>query len=274
MTKICDNPNLQSLITEAISLEEIDSFFRLFNFNIGLDFNLRELSKKAMGVATIADRFNDKFSEYGWIATEDMSVPLMEQAVKLFEENGLEEAENFICASFDEAYFSLHSSRMRAIWVWSEGRSRLLELAFIDHKQGRYHASVPVVLAQIDGLSFDSNKESFFDKKIALIIKNSIAAHESGLHSLSNIVSQPRAKTHSDPLNIPYRHGILHGRELAYDNKLVSTKCFFILFALRPWALKCQQVEFDRQSGKKNEQIAGFKAGDLLAEKVKEILKG
>ncbi|HAL16402.1 MAG TPA: hypothetical protein DCP32_06515 [Anaerolineaceae bacterium] len=272
MTKISDNPDFQSLITNANSLEQIESILRVFNF--GLDSNIKELREKAIGVATIADRFNDIFSEYGWIATEDMSVPLMEHAIKLFKENGLERAEKFICACFDEAYFSLHSRRMHAIWVWSEDRSRLLELAFIDHNQGRYHASVPVVLAQIDGLSFDTSKESFFDKKIPLIIKDSIAAHESGLRSLSKTASKPRAKTHSIMLSFPYRHGILHGRELAYDNKLVSTKCFFILFAMRPWALKCQQVEFNRQTGKENEQIVGFKAGDLLAEKIKEILEG
>jgi hypothetical protein len=225
-------------------------------------------------LATIADKFNDIFSEHGWIATEDMSVILMEQAVKLFHESGIEKAEEFICKNFDDAYFSLHSHRMQAIWVWSENRSRLLSLAFADHKQGRYHASIPVVLAQIDGLSFDTNKESFFDKKSALIIKDSIAAHESGLRNLSNATSKYRAKTRSNLLNFPYRHGILHGRELAYDNELVSTKCFFILFAIRPWALKCQQVEFDRQAGNEHEQIAGFKAGDLLAEKVKGILKG
>ena len=272
MTKISDNSDFQSLVTAANSLEQIESFLRVFN--VGLDLNIRESSQRAKGVATIADRFNNIFSEYGWIATEDMSVPLMEQAVKLFREDGREEAEKFICASFDEAYFSLHSPRMRAIWVWSENRSRLLKLAFTDHKQGRYHASVPVVLAQIDGLSFDTNKVSFFDKKSALIIKDSIAAHESGLRSLSNTAGKPRTKTRSNPLNFPYRHGILHGRELAYDNELVSTKCFFILFAMRPWALKCQQVEFDRQSGNNYEQISGFRAGDLLEEKVKEILKG
>ena len=272
MTNISDNPHLQSLNTDTNSLEQLERFLRVLN--VGLDLSIWELSQKARGVTTIGDRFNDIFSKHGWIATEDMSVPIMEQAIKLFTENGLEEAENFLCASFDEAYFSLHSHRMRAIWVWSENRSRLVELAFIDHEQGRHHASIPVVLAQIDGLSFDTNKGSFFDKKSALIINDSIAAHELGLRKLSNTTSEPRTKTSSNPLNFPYRHGILHGRELAYDNKLVSTKCFFILFAMRSWALKCQQIEFDRQSGKDYEQIGGFKAGDLLAKKVKEKLKG
>lgn len=272
MKKISDTPDFQSLITAANSLDQVEGLLRVFNS--GLELSIRELCQRARGVATIGDRFNDIFSEHGWIATEDMSVPLMEEAIKLFAEKGLDEAENFLCTNFDEAYFSLHSPRMRAIWVWSEDRSRLLELAFIDHKQGRYHASVPVVLAQIDGLSFDTNKESFFDKKSALIVSNSIAAHESGLRSLSKQASKPGMKTRSYPINFPNRHGILHGRELAYDNKLVSTKCFFILFAMRPWALKCQHVEFDRQSGKDYEQIAGFKAGELLKEKVKEKLKG
>jgi hypothetical protein len=272
MTKISDNKNLQRLMNDANTLEQISDI--LYGFNVELDSRIRELSQKTKGLASIADEFNEKFSKYGWIASEDMSVPLMEQAVKTFSEYGIEKAEDFICKSFDDAYFSLHSHRMQALWVWKDTpRSRLLNLAYIDHKEGRYHASIPVVLAQIDGLSFDTNRKSFFDKKSALIIENSIAAHESGLRNLSDRTSKQRTKTLANPLNFPYRHGILHGRELAYDNELVSAKCFFTLFAMRPWALKCQKVEFDKQAGHEYEKILGFESGDLLAEKVKALLK-
>ncbi len=271
MTKISNNSTFQSLINDVNSLELIENILRMYA--TGLDLNIRELCQKSKEISTIADRFNEIFSEHGWIASEDMSNIFMEQAVKLFNESGIDKAEKFICTSFDSTYFTLHSQRMKAVWVWNENRSRLLNLAFTDHEQGRYHASIPVVLALIDGLSFDTNKASFFDKKSALTIKDGVAAHETGLRKLSNAISEQKSKTNINLLHFPYRHGILHGRELTYDNDIVSTKCFFILFALRPWALKCQQVEFDTQAGNPHEQIVGFKAGDLLAEKVNEILK-
>ncbi len=274
MTNISDNKNLQNLINDANALAQISNI--LSAFNIDLDINIKELSRSTKAIATIADKFNSIFSSYGWIATEDMSIPMMEQAITIFSREGIEKAENFLCKSFDDDYFSLHSPRMQAIWVWKDTpRPRLLNLAYNDHKQGRYYASIPVVLAQIDGLCYDTNEKSFFDKKSSLIIKNTVAAHETGLQRLSKKISKGNGeiKTRTDPLSFPYRHGILHGRELAYDNELVSTKCFFMLFALRPWALKCQQVEFNRQAGYDYEEIPGFKAGDLLVEKVKALLK-
>lgn len=33
----------------------------------------------------------------------------------------------------------------------------------------------------------------------------------------------------------PYRNGILHGRDLVYDNEIVSSKCIVMLFAIRDW---------------------------------------
>ena len=128
----------------------------------------------------------------------------MEQAIKIYETSGIEKAESFLCQSFNGDYFSLHSHRMLALWAWKDTpRSRLLDLAYIDHKAGRYHASIPVVLAQIDGLAFDTSKESFFSKKSPLVIENSVAGHETGLKQLSNMANKYRDKTHSKSSRFP-----------------------------------------------------------------------
>ena len=176
MVKISDNPDLKSLLRDAEAIEGLANF--LLSLNPNLAESITEITQNARSVVTIADDFNALFSKHGWIATDDMSVPLMKQAVDIFHASGIGNAEAFLCKSFDDAYYSLHSRRMQAIWVWKDTpRSRLLDLAYEDHRAGRYHASVPVVLAQIDGLSFDTNKASFFDKKSALVIENTIASH-------------------------------------------------------------------------------------------------
>jgi hypothetical protein len=48
------------------------------------------------------------------------------------------------------------------------------------------------------------------------------------------------------------RHGILHGRELAYDTEINSTKCFVLLLAVMDWAkpkaeLLAQRLESERE---------------------------
>jgi len=44
-----------------------------------------------------------------------------------------------------------------------------------------------------------------------------------------------------DPIRVPYRHGILHGLDLNYDNPLVAAKAWAALFAARDWALKVER---------------------------------
>ena len=272
MSKISENDDFQLLQKEVEIFEQAEFFLQFVNFE--LSSSIKDVCQKTKDLNSIADEFNDIFSDHGWIATEDMSVNLMKQAVGLYKKNGLENAEEFFCNCFDDDYFSLHCHRMNVLYVWGKNRDRLLRLAYKDHKQGRYHASIPVVLALIDGLSFDTSKATFYNnKKNSLIIENSVAAHESGLNRLSESMNKNRSKTQNNPLDFPYRNGILHGRELAYDNKLVSTKCFYILLAMRSWALECQKVEYARQKGIEHEGIPGFTAGDLLKQKIREFIE-
>ncbi len=240
--------------------------------NLGLDETIKELIRQSKNLGALPYKFNELFSNQGWIATEDLSVPLMEKAIQILNNNGLAEAELFMCNSFNDDYFDLHSSRMNAIWVWDNNRSRLLNLAYIDHKEGRYHASIPVVLAQVDGLMYDISNKSFYSDKAIQESNDLISTQSTGLPRLSKKSAKPRNKTSARKIDFPYRHGILHGRELSYDNNIVSTKCFFILFALRTWALKWQQYEFDKQSGKNVEKNENFKPGDMLAKIIKEKL--
>ena len=273
MSKIADNKDIKNLLEKTRQMHD----FLFICEKLGEDFDGRgteiyergkEIYESAERHTELPDKFNGKFAEYGWFATEELCVDLMEQALAIFQKDGIEQAEKYICSKFDDDYFKFRSHRMKAILVWKDTRrGEFLELAYTDHKHGRYHASVPVVLAQIDGLCLDTNKELFYGNKSALVIDNSIAAHETGLLSHAKKASKPRKKTTDSPIHFPYRHGIMHGRDLAYDNELVSTKCFFLLFALRPWALQC---EFDVVDGDRYKEIPGFTPGELLMERITE----
>jgi hypothetical protein len=116
-------------------------------------------------------------------------------------------------------------------------RVRLVELAKDDYLAGRYHACVPLLLALLDGLANDVSKHvGFFAQAVDMTAWDSIAAHETGLANLAKIMGLGRNKTNEEGISVPYRNGILHGRELAFDNKIVAAKCWAALFALRDWA--------------------------------------
>jgi len=117
-------------------------------------------------------------------------------------------------------------------------RERLARLALEDYLQDRYHACVPVLLLIIDGFVNDvSRSKGFFAESTDLTAWDSIAAHDRGLQTLAELWRRARKKTTTESITVPYRHGILHGRDLGYDNRLVAAKLWAALFALREWAI-------------------------------------
>lgn len=204
-----------------------------------------ELEDQLERLRETPDGFNAHFRERGWIASDDMNLDAMVRAVEIAESEGVEKGEAYLL----EYYGIEELGRWLKIFCFipfMEPRKDLLMAAFEDHKAGRYHASVPVVLAQVDGITHDLVNQTFYrrGRKRTLQATETIVGDPEGLAALSDLVSVSRSSTTGDQIGIPYRHGILHGRDLGYANRLVSTKSFALLIALRPWVL---QVLNDKQ---------------------------
>jgi hypothetical protein len=118
----------------------------------------------------------------------------------------------------------------------------LAQKALTDYCEGRYHACVPVVLALLDGMvsELHEKRRGFFAEEVDLQAWDSIAAHSKGLNVLVSIFQKGRKTTRIEPIYLPYRHGIIHGMDLGYDNKVVAAKTWAALFATRDWALKAE----------------------------------
>ncbi|MEZ4721387.1 MAG: hypothetical protein R2813_05855 [Flavobacteriales bacterium] len=128
------------------------------------------------------------------------------------------------------------ASPLKSITAFSK-RYDYFQLAYDDTIDERYHSAVPILLMMIDGAVNDIDKaRGFFAENTNLTAWDSIAAHSTGLSVLKEVFSNGRHKTTSDEITLPYRHGILHGRDLGYANKTVTAKCWAALFAIRDWA--------------------------------------
>lgn len=189
----------------------------------------------------VPDLFNDLFSSVGWIAYESMNLQTMKDAITICEREGLEAAEVFLAESYD-------SETLKWGIQWFNGhpefrkRIRLAQLARDDYLQERYHACVPLILSLLDGLVTDVSKHvGFFAENADLTAWDCIAAHESGLQALASLMTKGRNKTNEQAVSVPYRHGILHGRELAFDNRVVAAKSWAALFAARDWAVSISE---------------------------------
>ena len=165
-----------------------------------------------------------------------MSLDAMLKAIDIEKKEGLAAAEEFLANEYGEDTLKFGIMRCSGHAEFRK-RYRLIELAKDDYFAARYHACVPLLLALVDGLVNDISKHvGFFAEGADMTAWDSIAAHETGLKVLAKIMGLGRNRTNEESISVPYRNGILHGRELAFDNKVVAAKCWAMLFAIRDWA--------------------------------------
>lgn len=243
----------EKLVERADGLEtlaRIAPILRLFGSRgqeaAGALAEARGLAGQARELTSLPARFNAALGPRGWIAYERMNHELLLQATQLAEDGRFEEAEALLVDALDEESLRFQLDSMVAVEAYRP-RADLLRLAALDFHAGRYHAVVPVVLAQIDGIVADVAGKTLFtntkDILPKLIAWDSISAQEGGLPDLVELMASPRYETTAGPIEVPYRHGILHGRDLGYASSIVAVKAWAALFSLRDWAIKFERGE-------------------------------
>lgn len=203
-------------------LSEFDAFDKIQN-----DFN--ELSKSP-------DSFNRHFSDLGWIAHESMNQTLMLECIELADKGDIKLAEENLAT-----YYTSEEIRwlVSSTYGTPEFRKRndIISFAYDDTLSNRFYSAIPLILMAIDGTVNDIDKnKGFFTESTDLTAWDSIAAHSSGLTKLRDILNTTRKSTTSEEIFLPYRNGILHGRDISYANKFVCAKSWLTLFAINDWA--------------------------------------
>jgi hypothetical protein len=239
--KISNNPSYQKLRTEmeaAANLRELLNLLDPSGTNTGellsvLD-KVPEFKKQLENLATTPDEFNKFYSDRGWAAHESMKFEVMENEVSLAKDGRIDEGEKVLVDYYDQNL----KWKINFISGVSEfrPRMRLIDLAMVDYFENKFHSTIPILLMMIDGVANDVTKDlGLFAEDVDVSAWDSIAAHDSGLGQLSRLLGKTRKKTNNESIDIPYRHGIIHGKELSYDNKLVAVKTWALLFVVRDW---------------------------------------
>ena len=130
------------------------------------------------------------------------------------EQGGLAEAEQVL--------INYYKSDVREITHWIKNGSEafavrydLLKKFFEDHFAERYHASIPLGLIIIDGAVNDFTKrQGFFADGTTVDAWDCLVGCSDGLTKLKSIFTKNRTKTNTEAITLPYRNGILHGRDL------------------------------------------------------------
>jgi len=229
--------------TEAIqNVAKFFSFFGLNNKKLDEAFGtLPDIKKQLELLSKSPDKFNDYFAQRGWIAHESMNSDLMLTSIGLADKGLIDLAEQELINYYSSEKMRWLLHQLKGIEAFSN-RYNFFLLAYEDTLAERYHAVVPILLMMIDGAVNDIDKgKGFFADNTNLTAWDSIAAHSSGLTALKKVFGDGRHKTTKEEIKLPYRHGILHGRDLGYANKTVSAKCWAALFAIKDWAYAVKQ---------------------------------
>lgn len=184
--------------------------------------------------------FDDIFLARGWISYNSMNLDLILDSVKLARNNRIDEAESNLVNSIDEKAIDFGLMRMIAVKAYLP-RKELLSFAKNDYLEGRYYSSILVLLTAVDGIVNDIQQTGFFACNTSITAWDSLAAHGDKFQKLKDMMATTRKNTNTTEITVPYRNGILHGRDLNYNNKLVAAKLWAVLFALRDWAVRAER---------------------------------
>ena len=160
----------------------------------------------------------------------------MQNAIDLADDGRIDAAEEQLAEHYTAENMRFMLLRLYNIEEF-QVRRELTEKVLDDYASERYHAAIPVLLTIIDGFVNDIEQTGFFAACTDLEAWDSIAAHSTGLSALCDVLTTTRMKTTNEEIKVPYRHGILHGRDLGYGNKLVAAKTWAALFAVADWAI-------------------------------------
>jgi len=203
----------------------------------GIDKNMynqiSDFEKQANLLMKACEEFNSNFAENGWIAYELMKFDVIIEANNIFKEKGPEEAEKILINYYsnDIEGYLLFLKRNAEFAI----RYDLIKAAFEDHKNKKYYNSIPIFLMMVDGAVSDFANTGFAAEKTNVEAWDSLAGHSQGLNKLKEIYTRNRTTTTTEPIYLPYRNGILHGRDLDFGNEYVSCKALGMIFAVNDW---------------------------------------
>lgn len=144
-------------------------------------------------------------------------------------------------------------------------RARLILKAKEHHEAERYDASIPLIQNQMEGIVMDvASDKKFFTQaatyKADLVDPLQLVGVEACLATLQKILGEGVSQTQT--AGSLSRHGVAHGRELAYDTRVNSAKYWSVLHALVQWARPLAQQEAIRLRKEREAAAAGSEGTD------------
>jgi hypothetical protein len=171
--------------------------------------------------------------EHGWYMDLEMSVPELREFEKALSDGNVEEAEDALAEYFEGRLEEIEKSISERF----PRRAHLIRAAFNAHRRQEYELSIPVLLAQTDGICRELVNQYLFIKQNkkpgTAIYVDQVAADTFRAALLSPLAktlpinaSERERPAGFDALN---RHTVLHGESLDYGSKINSLKAISLV---------------------------------------------
>ena len=189
-------------------------------------------------LVAVVDRFYDLFGSRNWIFHESLNVPAVEAI--LDQPANVEEAEQrFIEIYRDEASLVFWSRRVSSVEGLRE-RAHQIERAREHYCADQFDSAILHLIAVMDGFVNDFEP----DLRHGLATRDpddmtawdSVVGHHLGLTNALKAYGKTFKKRVNEEVYELHRHGIVHGTIPRFDNVIVATKAWNMLFALFDWA--------------------------------------
>lgn len=241
MTRKDELPSLRKLKDDtALSIP----FVSLFAPNLAKD--ARDLHQRVVTPEKQIELFSDRYSDRGWCIYDSIKASVIEEANHAFESSGIDAGEQVLLHYFKgevrDYVYQIKNSDPSFMCRYNH-----IKHCFDEHFLGHYYASVPLALLIIDGAVNDfTRSKGFFAEGTDIEVWDCLVGCSTALSKVKSIFTTSRTKTNHEPILMPYRNGILHGRDTNFDNEFVSCKTVALMFAVADW-MKMKKTEQQRK---------------------------
>lgn len=220
------------------------NMLEMLDANNCLPNNAKEIVKDvkvSIKAVNASEKFNHLLKCNGWAINGYLPVECIINSVDAASLHDLVSAELILIDGVSAALdmFIMHLQSAPEF----QAREKIFSTAKRLYEAEEYLAVIPLLLIAMDGTVNDIANLGLFAQGVDLDVWDSITHHSEALSYIhSEFLTKNRTKTNKEEILLPYRNGILHGRDINFGNKLLAAKCWNLLFTLRTWYRDKQDV--------------------------------
>lgn len=227
-----DLPQVHELVREIRALETLKHALTSDQRT-----ELSQQNKALRNMVQIVDSFYELLGPRNWVFHGDMNLKRVQEVLQAEDVKSAEE--QFIMYYQDKDATKFLFIRLFRVEAFRP-RMHIISRAYEDFLAERYYACVLALIPVLDGVVNDVEKAKrrglHARAPEEMVAWDSVTAHHHGLKHAQATFTKTFRKTEETEVFELYRHGIVHGMVLNFNNEVVAAKALNQIFAIADWA--------------------------------------